>query len=96
MITTEELKQLLREADYEPVHTGPADTEELWEDPAGHVVAFHDAVKTALNRCTCCGEVNDGVSSACLARHENKDCNCFPQKQTQEAGCDNTASNSAS
>jgi len=95
MITTEDLKQMLRNVDYTLVHADD-DTEDRWEDPAGHTMIFEEACKIGLNRCTCCGEIIEGPSAACNARHENKDCNCFPQKQTAGMDCDNGASADAS
>lgn len=96
MVKAEKLKQMLQDAGYKCVRAD-GDTEDLWEDPAGHTMVWHEAVAVGLKRCVCCGETyaSSEPSAACATRHEGKDCNCFP-KQTQVAGCDNTAGNSDS
>jgi len=88
MSKQEALRKCLRDNDYKPAVSDP-DGEEMWEDPAGHVMIFEDACKLAFETCRCCGEyVVYLVSSSCSARHEAKDCLCY--KQSSEAVCDNT------
>ena len=79
-MATEEhiLRDLLRENDYTMLANDP-DGEEWWEDPAGHVMTMDQACDLVFGTCSCCGKYNAYVSSACMDRHEAKDCLCYKQ-----------------
>ena len=81
MKTTEELRKLLLAEGCTPdTADGPSGIE-WWRDVEGKVKSITIMIREVLGRCVCCGEVNEGVSAACNARHENKDCNCFAEKK---------------
>ncbi len=80
MVTTEKLKKLLRHRGCVPDEDGGPSGIEWWRTEEGTVKAFKHMVKDVLNRCVCCGEIDNGTSSACSAQHEDKNCNCFPDK----------------